>query len=140
MHFWDASAVVPLCVAEGSSERLRALAAKTGIVTWCLTAVEVASAIERRARERALDATGRAQAIKNLLTLRQGWTEILAADVVVERSLRLLATHPLRAADAVQLGAALVAVEDRPAAHSFVCNDERLMAAAAREGFITVDR
>lgn len=136
MHFWDASAVVPLCVTEATSSRLRSLASRTEIVTWCLTPVEVASAIERRAREKALDASGRVQAIKNLLALRQSWTEIHAVDAVVERSLRLLATHALRAADAVQLAAALVAVEDRPAAHSFVCNDERLVAAATREGFI----
>lgn len=140
MHFWDASAVVPLCVAEDASDRLRKLAAQTEIVTWCLTTVEVASAIERRAREGAFDATGRAQAIENLLALRQGWTEIQAVDAVVERSLRLLATHSLRAADAAQLAAALVAVEDRPAAHSFVCNDDRLITAATREGFITVNR
>jgi hypothetical protein len=140
MHFWDASAVVPLCVAEDASDRLRHLAARTEIVTWCLTTVEVASAIERRAREGAFGATGRAQAIENLLSLRQGWTEIQAVDAVVERSLRLQATHSLRAADAAQLAAALVAVEDRPAAHSFVCSDDRLITAATREGFNTVDR
>jgi hypothetical protein len=49
--------------------------------------------------------------------------------------MRLVATHPIRAADAMQLGAALVAVSDRPAGHDFVCGDARLASAAAREGF-----
>jgi hypothetical protein len=35
----------------------------------------------------------------------------------------------------MQLGAALVAVADRPAGHAFVCTDGRLRDAARREGF-----
>jgi hypothetical protein len=35
----------------------------------------------------------------------------------------------------MQLGAALVAVGDRPAGHAFVCTDRRLRQAGAREGF-----
>ncbi len=35
----------------------------------------------------------------------------------------------------MQLGAALVAVGDRPIGHAFVCADGRLGDAAAREGF-----
>jgi hypothetical protein len=35
----------------------------------------------------------------------------------------------------MQLGAALIAVGDRPTGHTFVCTDDRLREAAAREGF-----
>jgi predicted nucleic acid-binding protein len=63
------------------------------------------------------------------------WTEVSALGPVRERAMRLVATHTLRAADAMQLAAALVAVSDRPAGHEFVCADARLRAAAAREGF-----
>jgi predicted nucleic acid-binding protein len=59
MRYWDASALVPLVVAESSSKHLRGLARDRDIVTWCLSAVEISSAIERRAREGALPAEGR---------------------------------------------------------------------------------
>ena len=48
---------------------------------------------------------------------------------------RLLRLHPLRAADALQLAAAVVASEHEPRSLDFVCLDERLAAAASREGF-----
>lgn len=102
-----------------------------------MSPVEVGSAIEHRAREGALDRAARAQALGNLQSLRESWTEIVAIGSVVERALRLLASHPLRAGDAMQLAAALVACEDRPASHVFVCNDERLAATASLEGFET---
>jgi hypothetical protein len=47
----------------------------------------------------------------------------------------LLNTHPLRAADAVQLAAALVACEERPQVLSFVCVDDCLRESARKEGF-----
>jgi uncharacterized protein len=134
MHYWDASAVVPLCVDEETSVRLRDLAGRVGIVTWCLTPLEVASAIERRAREGA-PADSRTAAFENLQKIREAWSEITAIGAVVERSLRLLATHALRAADAAQLAAGLVACEDQPKSHVFVSNDDRLSSAASLEGF-----
>jgi hypothetical protein len=90
---------------------------------------------ERRAREGALDVAGRSVARTALGELAAAWTEIAALGPVRERALRLVATHPLRAVDAMQLGAALVAVMDRPSGHAFVCSDVRLREAAAREGF-----
>jgi hypothetical protein len=66
------------------------------------------------------------------------WTEITALDVVRERAERALAVHALSAADATQLGAALVAVKDRPRRRSFVTADPRLATAAEAEGFDVV--
>jgi len=57
---------------------------------------------------------------------------------VKARAKRLLAVHPIRAADALQLAAALTAVYDDPAGWEFVCLDERLGDAARREGFTVV--
>jgi len=51
------------------------------------------------------------------------------------RAARLLSLHPLRAADALQLAAALVWCRERTAEAPFVCLDDRLRLAAAREGF-----
>ena len=135
MRYWDASALAPLVVAEPSTDRLRGLARDGDIVTWCLSSVEIASAIERRTREGALGATDRQLALDTLAELAGVWTEITAVGPVRERACRLLAVHSLRAADALQLAAALVAAADRPAGHEFVCADTRLAEAAGREGY-----
>lgn len=57
---------------------------------------------------------------------------------VRSRAMRLLARHPLRAADAAQLAAALLIGDELRAPPSFVCLDERLATAAEREGLGTV--
>jgi len=134
VRYWDASALVALCVAETNTSAVRPLA-RAGIVTWAVSAVEIASAIERRTREGSLTDAERAAARAALGELAAAWTEIAALGPVRERAMRLVATHALRAADAMQLGAALVAVSDRPVGHDFVCADVRLGNAAAREGF-----
>jgi predicted nucleic acid-binding protein len=134
VRYWDASALVSLCIAEASTASLRRLAGD-GIVTWSVSAVEIASAIERRTREGSLTSTEHGAARTALSELAAAWTEISALGPVRDRAMRLVATHALRAADAMQLGAALVAVGDRPAGHTFVCTDRRLGEAGAREGF-----
>jgi predicted nucleic acid-binding protein len=134
VRYWDASALVPLCVMEPATAAAREIVAD-GIVTWSMSAVEIASAIERRARERKLTDVDRAAARAALDDLAAAWTEIAALGAVRDRAVRLVATHPLRAADAMQLAAALLAVSDRPAGHDFVCTDDRLRQAASREGF-----
>ena len=138
MRYWDASALVPLCVAEPGTPAARRLV-RRGIVTWSISAVEIAAAIERRSREGTLTQSQRTAALAALVDLAAAWTEISALSPVRERAMRLVATHPLRAADALQLGAALVAVCDRPTGHEFVCADARLRDAAEREGFLLLD-
>lgn len=52
MRYWDASAIVPLVVAEAETDRVRSwLQHDPQIVTWCWTVVELAGAVERRFRE-----------------------------------------------------------------------------------------
>lgn len=46
-----------------------------------------------------------------------------------------LRVHPLRAADALQLAAALVSCGEDPHGFSFLTGDDRLRLAAEREGF-----
>jgi hypothetical protein len=138
LRYWDASALVPLVVAEETSLAWRGAAADDMIVTWCLSAIEIASAVERRAREGALDASGRSEALANLTQLAQAWSEVTAVPAVRDRAYRRLGTHALRAADSLQLAAALVAVSDRPGGHDFLSTDARLRHAASREGFRVV--
>jgi predicted nucleic acid-binding protein len=134
VQYWDASALVSLCIDEDDSATLRRLV-KAGLVTWSLSAVEIASAIERRRRDGSLTQAEHAAARTGLRDLAAAWTEIAALGPVHDRALWLVATHALRAADAMQLGAALVAVADRPGGHAFVCVDRRLRDAGLREGF-----
>jgi hypothetical protein len=55
---------------------------------------------------------------------------------VREVARRYLRVHPLRAADALQLAAAFVAAERRPPTLTVVTLDDRLRAAAEKEGFV----
>lgn len=51
------------------------------------------------------------------------------------RAVRLVRRHPLHAADALQLAAALMATGENPEQLDLVSSDDRLSAAARREGF-----
>jgi len=53
---------------------------------------------------------------------------------VRNRAIRLLRLHPLRAAAALQLAAALTAAAEDPERLDLVSSDDRLSAAAQREG------
>lgn len=136
MRFWDASAVAPLIVREAASEALRAgLATDPAIVAWWGTRVECASALRRREREGALSPLDVRRALSLLDELSGSWSEVLPGDAVRQSAERALAVHPLRAADALQLAAALVWGAQRAESCEFVCLDDRLRDAASREGF-----
>jgi hypothetical protein len=49
--------------------------------------------------------------------------------------MRLLRVHPLRAADALQLAAVMIATEENVRRVPFMCFDDRLADAARLEGF-----
>jgi uncharacterized protein len=135
MKYWDSSAIVSLLIEEAATAALRALHDKDPEQTvWCLTPVEIASALARRGREGL--AADQQEAIRSAMQmLSERWREIGSLELVRGRALRLLNTHPLRAADAVQLAAALVACEERPPVLAFVCVDDRLRESARKEGF-----
>ena len=136
MRFWDSSAVVPLLVEEPASGNLRRLLRTDGeVIVWWGTPVECGSAIARLERDNALSLSTRNAAITRLRTLELEWREVLPSTKVRDLAQRLLRTHTLRSADALQLAAALVAADDDPAALDFVCLEERLTVAAQREGF-----
>lgn len=139
MRFWDTSALVPLCVTEPATAEVRRIAtADSSLVVWWTTRVECASAFARRRREGALAASAEQQARRALLALAAEWSEVLPSDAVRDRAERLLGVHPLRAADALQLAAALVWSRGATRACSIVSFDERLRAAATSEGFVVL--
>jgi uncharacterized protein len=139
VRFWDASAIVPLLVEEpASAAMLSLLEADRELLVWWGTPVECVSALSRREREGALAPAAVTRAVERLRALAPAWQEVLPGDAVRTAAQRLLRVHPLRAADALQLAAAVVASENDAAALPLVCLDERLADAAAREGFSIV--
>ena len=140
MKFWDASAIVPLLVAETSSRRLQALAEQDAdMLVWWASRVECVSALVRRERDGGLDARALEIALERLHQFADGWHEIDPSDVIRDAAIRFLRVHPLRAADALQLAAAFLAAELRPASLTVVTLDERFALAARKEGFPVVD-
>lgn len=135
MRYWDASALVPALFEEPGSDLVSAwLAADESVCTWALTGVELASAIERRARAGVLTSGQRRAAHALAQDLASAATEVLDVEAVRVRAVRLLARHSLRAADAMQLAAALIVADGGFAGLPFVCLDRRLADAASREG------
>jgi hypothetical protein len=121
-------------VASGSSELTSLLRSDGERTVWWGTVVECLSALHRRRRE------GLATALVDEATRRlTGLVD--AADVVAptsrvrDRAGRLVAAHPLRAADAFQLAAALAWCSEMPSGEAVVCLDHRLREAARHEGF-----
>ena len=140
MKFWDASAIVPLLMSEASTRHVQALAVKDpAMLVWWGTEVECASAIARLEREGTLEEPAAAQAFDRLNQLAAGWHEVDPSDAVREVAVRFLRVHPLRVADSLQLAAAFQAAERRPASLEIVTLDDRLAAAARKEGFVLVE-
>ena len=136
MRFWDSSALIPLVVEEERSRACRTLRrANPSIAVWALTRTELTSAVQRLAREGLLRREDVSVALRRVRLLEQRWTEVEAWQAVRDRADRALGSHPLTAADALQLAAALVLSNERPRGRVFVTADERLSEAAAAEGF-----
>jgi hypothetical protein len=134
VRFWDASAVVPLVVEEPATPRVRGwLGDDPEMVTWGWTRVEIAGAVERRVREGAIDRAQRRRLLDEFGRLAGEWDEVTDLVAVRAKAEALLARHSLRAADAGQLGAALLVAAEDPGI-LFLCLDERLATAAELEG------
>ena len=138
MKFWDSSAVVPLLVPEVMSGSVQRLYEDDPVMAaWWATEIECTSAIARRQRLGQLPEDVAAEAFVRLKALREGWHEVEPGEELRESAKRLLRVHDLRTADALQLAAAVYVAEARPSTLEFVSLDDRLLAAARREGFPT---
>jgi uncharacterized protein len=140
MRFWDSSALVPLLLTEPTTAALQRFHLDgVGTLVWWGTEVECASAVARLERQGKLETTALAEALSRLEALIESWQEIDPTGPLRETARRLLRTHDLRAADALQLAAAHAAAEGRPSTLEVVILDERLRLAAAKEGFVVLD-
>lgn len=140
MKFWDASAIIPLLLDEPTrGSLLKVLGEDPEILAWWGTTVEIASALARREREKLLAAAEVEAALATAHQLADSWHEIVPSVPVRRTAERLLRVHPLRAAQSLQLAAALVAADHDPTTLEIVCLDARLATAARREGFKLIE-
>ena len=133
--FWDTSALVPLCVRQGTTPRAIALYKACAAVVWWTTPVEIASALARLVRMKQLNSTDWAKARKLASALADAWSVIQPSDAVCASAMQLVDRYDLRAADALQLAAAVVWCENVPQDRVFLTTDQKLQEAAMLSGF-----
>jgi uncharacterized protein len=134
MRYFDASALVKRYVREPGSTRVRRLLSSGGSVTSRSSAVEVASALARRAREGAFSRDACARAIARLDAGANAMLVVELTPEIVVRAQALVQRHPLRAGDAVQLASCLYVRDTVDHDITLVAFDDRLNTAARLEG------
>jgi predicted nucleic acid-binding protein len=135
--FWDSSLLIPLCVRQPATARATALYPNYDTVVWWGTPVEIASALARLARMGQVDAATLNRARRLARDLADSWMVVEPADAVRDLAIELVHRYQLRAADALQLAAALAWCANRPQGRVFLTDDEKLRDAALRAGFDT---
>ena len=134
MRYFDASALVKRYVRETGSLKVRRLLSTDVSATSRLSAVEITSALTRRAREGAFPDAERDRAITSL---ERDLSSLLVVELtpdVVKRAQTLLRRWPLRSGDAIQLASCLYLKGELDEPIAFVAYDARLIDAARREG------
>lgn len=133
--FWDSSALVPLCVDQGASALAKAALKNKSLAVWWGTPVEMTSAFTRLLRGGEISPEDFRTALARLGQLRRRWIEVQPTEAVRDLAEKLLQRHSLRAADALQLAAALIWSRQNPQKRVFVCFDGRLAEGAKGENF-----
>ena len=135
LAFWDASALVPLCVAQSTTPRIITLYKTYEAVVWWATPVEIASALARLVRMKLLDASDWAKSRRLAEALADAWFVIQPTDALRSKAAQLVDRYDLRAADGLQLAAGLEWCEDVPQGRLFLTLDQKLREAAVLSGF-----
>jgi predicted nucleic acid-binding protein len=135
LAFWDASALVPLCVGQTVTPRAIALYKNYEAVVWWTTPVEIESALARLMRMKQLNSGEWAKARNLAAALAEAWFVIQPSDALRAQAMQLVAHHNLRSADALQLAASLQWCEHMPQGRVFLTADVKLRDAAVLNGF-----
>jgi uncharacterized protein len=132
--FADSSALAKRYIADEQSEEFdRLLQSSNNLAVSVLCLPEIISALCRRRRERALTPSEYAAAKAALERDLADATVIAMIDEVLQGSVSLLESHPLRASDAIQISSALEWQADL-----FVSADSRQCSAAKANGLEVV--
>lgn len=136
MKFWDTSALVALAFPEAFSGAATTIADEDdAISTWWGTPVEIESAVQRAARAGGITPHAVRLGRAFLDQVEKRTAEMAPTADIRETARRLVRVHELRAADALQLAAAVAWCGGRPKSEGFVSLDRRLRTAAELEGF-----
>lgn len=136
MRFWDSSALFLVAAGQPGHVELRSLmATDKHVLVWWATRVEMASAASRLRRDGYLDEQTLPATLLSSDALCHQADEVEPSESVRQTALRVVRVHGLKAADSLQLAAALTWTGSNASGFEFVCLDKRLRAAAALEGF-----
>ena len=133
--FWDTSALVPLCAHQGITPRVVALYRNYGMVVWWATPVEIASALRRLVRMKQLTPDDWVTSRRLALGLAESWCMVQPSNALRSNAAQLVERYDLKAADAMQLAAALDWCEGSPRGEVFLTADQKLREAAVLSGF-----
>jgi predicted nucleic acid-binding protein len=134
MRYFDASALVKRYVRESGSTRVRRLLSSGSSATSRFSAVEIASALARRAREGAFSTDACARAMASVDADMRAVLVIELTTEIVARAQQLVQRHALRAGDAVQLASCLFLRDTVDRDVALMAYADRLNSAARREG------
>jgi predicted nucleic acid-binding protein len=133
--FWDTTILVTLCVDQAHTAQANLFEDKFRLAVWWATHIEIASALAQLLREHRITpveyvhATLQAEGLANL------WRVVVPSAKIALGARGLLERYPLRAADALQLAAALEWCDGNPKGEVFLTFDKRLREAAGLAGF-----
>lgn len=133
--FCDSSALVPLFVYQRGSAFAKSAFTVGSAAIWWATPVEVMGALARMLREGVISVQNFANAANRLAKVLPTWIEVMPSERVRDVAQAVVQRHPLSAADAFQLAAALEWAKHHPRGRRFICLDRRLADAARSEGF-----
>ncbi len=137
LAFWDTSALVPLFLRQSSTQLVMKLYKVHNVVVWWSTPVEIASAAARLLRIGQISTDDFAKARRLAKEFFASWSVVAPSDAVRATAIRLVERYDLRAADSLQLAAALQWCEDAPQGRIFLTGDRKLHDAALLSGFDT---
>lgn len=127
---------MPLIVKQPSSPAVQQwMAQDPEIAIWTLTPVEIVSALRRLVRSGQLEEDEANRAESLLIEFAKRCHLIIDVELVKAIACRVLRVHSLRAADALQLGAALAWAGSNTQGSILHTFDQQLAIAAGREGF-----
>lgn len=135
MIFLDASAAVKRYFLEPGSDRVSRLwTGSEEILSLSILRCELVSALNRKRRERAVAAAGYTR-IKKQMAEDAGKMQTVPINAeLIERSLKVLDAHPLKALDSLYLAGALYLRQALGGPVLFVASDQQLIRAAEAEG------
>lgn len=133
--FWDASALVPLCIPQAPTPALKAIYRRFSVVWWWGTPVEIASGLARLLRMQKITPEEWREARAYAEQLARSSSSVFPSDSLLASAIDLVTRYDLRAGDALQLAAALAWCENKPSGCTFLTLDQRLRDAALLCGF-----